>query len=150
MIDQKELRIGNYVCKTDNPQSFLEHNFSPYIQVETISKTGVNAVTVYDEDMDSEGIDYTPYVDELTFEQLHPILLTSELLEKCGFKDGRLTINISAVRPLYLQSANNGTVVFYWGEGNSQPSPYSIHYEYLHQLQNLYFALTGEEMEIKL
>ena len=28
-------------------------------------------------------------------------------------------------------------------------SPTSLHLKYVHQLQNLYFALTGEELEIK-
>ena len=77
-------------------------------------------------------------VDELI---KSPIPLTPEVLESCGFevfpwgyvkkssKDFGVRIN--------LRSFN------YDVSGNS---PVKI--EYLHQLQNLYFALTGEELEV--
>jgi hypothetical protein len=67
----------------------------------------------------------------------HPIPLSPEILEKCGFKDeygnGRY----------YFDGFEyyNGKLWFRTAE---------IKIQYLHQLQNLYFALTGEELEVNL
>ena len=73
--------------------------------------------------------------------EIYPIELTEEILLKCGFKyksygygekewkqwnNGKITLNGF----LETRSGNN--------------------LKYLHQLQNLYFALTNEELEINL
>jgi hypothetical protein len=73
----------------------------------------------------------------------NPIPLTPEWLERCGFgnEDGSTLWD-------------NGIItIFDYNENNI----YSFHYqskkasiEYLHQLQNLYHALTGEELIITL
>lgn len=68
-----------------------------------------------------------------------PIELTEEILLKCGFeeknsileKDG---IRLFKIRDLYFR-------------GNF---PIKADVRYLHQLQNLYFALTGEELNVQL
>lgn len=69
---------------------------------------------------------------------MDPIPLTPEILEKCDFdewgfqivrKDGYISIQANQ----YIMDEENEIATC----------------EYLHQLQNLYFALTGEELEIK-
>lgn len=71
---------------------------------------------------------------------VYPIPLTSEILEACGFelKEDR-----------YFEK---GRVVIYdFGGGIYTLYQYVLpEIKYLHQLQNLYFALTGTELEIKL
>ena len=66
-----------------------------------------------------------------------PIPLTLEVLEKCGFEVSNIGNHI-----FY----KNGVIIFFengkWGI--SCDSRCSLNY--LHQLQNLYFALTGEEL----
>lgn len=156
MIDPKELKIGNYVCKTDNPQLLLKHNFNPYIHVESISRTGVNAVTIYDEDMDSEGLDYTPGIDELQFEQLHPIPLTPEILISMGlqqrshtWRDGSISENYFWYRKYNIGiTEKDGT--FLGREAYDGSPQWIAGIEYVHQLQNIYFALTGEELKMEL
>lgn len=64
------------------------------------------------------------------------IPLTPEILEKCGF------VQTSAA------TFGNGIIGIYFGEGE-----YFYNHgkgKYLHQLQNLYFALTGEELNCPL
>ena len=62
-----------------------------------------------------------------------PIPLTPEILEKVRFA--------GTIFPAQLSISDSGK--YYWGNIN-------VELKYLHQLQNLYFALTGEELEIKL
>ncbi len=76
-------------------------------------------------------------LDEEWF-QAEPIPLTYEILEKCGFeclcskwKNGHIELLVNL----------NGYDFFYGG---------FTKLEYLHQLQNLYFALTTEELEVNL
>lgn len=96
--------------------------------------------------------------DENYLKSHEPIALTPELLEKCGFKKGNICYNngysIELLKTdFYLRPSYEGG--FYWGFNLSKDKMdcelndvKSIHY--LHQLQNLYFALTGEELEINL
>lgn len=62
------------------------------------------------------------------WDSLHPIPLTPEILEKCGLKEP------------------SGT--FAW-KFSPAGEVINVKCKYLHQLQNLYFALTGEELEYK-
>ncbi len=76
------------------------------------------------------------------------IPLTEEILLKAGAKDGSVSggyeIEIDDEHALALDA---GELVIWCND-----SFYNIntHKKYVHQLQNLYFALTGNELEIKL
>lgn len=72
-------------------------------------------------------------------DSIQPIPLTEEWLEKFGFRDaGRF--GFSKGRVLIYKRADK----FGFGKSSLQ-----CNFEYVHQLQNLYFALTGDELEIK-
>lgn len=75
--------------------------------------------------------------------KLKPIQLSGELLEKCGFKK---------VSELIFDHKDGHTIRYmvdrYWYYVKITGNLCSI--EYLHQLQNLYFALTGNELPIEL
>jgi len=127
MIQANELRIGNLVD--------ILHPISKKWNFERIkAKTIAN-------------IEHNPNHD-LIVNNIAPIPLTPEILEKCGFK---------------LYGKNNWFYIFeenfsieytnYLGEFYYFMCGYSYSHskiEYLHQLQNLYFALTGNEFEINL
>lgn len=84
---------------------------------------------------------------------MNPIPLTPELLLKCGFKsawsDTHFThYNFNALRISMCIKKSEGICktelgVFYYLSHGPQ-------YKHLHQLQNLYFALTGEELIVNL
>ncbi len=80
--------------------------------------------------------------------QLQPIPLTPELLEKCGFKSNHPTYYYIPIEDncLHVYYSNNGL----YGYNVKYMHAYLGEIKYLHQLQNLYFALTGEELEIDL
>jgi hypothetical protein len=97
----------------------------------------------------------TPSTIESVFEServwCKPIPLTEELLLKCGaktgcgetFKIGEITIMIRNGKIVPITNVTHG---YTWINGK-------LIYNktiYLHQLQNLYFALCGEELKINL
>jgi len=84
------------------------------------------------------------------FEDTHhlcPIKLTEEWLVKFGFVNGIKRIDEANHLNLFNSVGADG-YLFYIG----YPYEYAgtdLEIKHVHQLQNLYFALTGEELEIK-
>lgn len=125
MIQPQELRIGNWVNVSGNTIDTYQTSKPKQVSIEFL-----NAIKI-ENDERPDGI--------LTW--FSPIPLTPEILEKCGFvkyepmmyrlKEGWHWIAVDT-NSLYI----NGKQV--------------VLIEYLHQLQNLYFALTGEELTINL
>jgi hypothetical protein len=71
------------------------------------------------------------------------ILLTEEWLLKFGFEIRRIkdiTNYTSHKLDLYQYLSNNNKIFFEYSDGD-------VEIKYVHQLQNLYFALTGEELK---
>lgn len=129
MIQANELRIGNWLQYKE---------FCPnekYFIVKSILGHGIN--------MDGYTV-----ISPSSYE---PIFLTPEILEKCGFQlsKGKLSLkfykNPKRGRIVNLYKVSDG--YRYLNTRGVGPSP---HINYLHQLQNLYFALTGTELEITL
>lgn len=75
-----------------------------------------------------------------------PIPLTPEILEKCGFEEWAKG-NWKLPEVLCLNGWSNK---FNYYEPYQVLSTYTgnVYLQYVHQLQNLYFALTGEEISI--
>jgi hypothetical protein len=135
MIKANELRIGNLVDLQDG-------DFGCTQKILGITETHVTVN--YQTDVSSTK--RRPVNFLLT--QLKPIPITEDILKMAGFQIG-IDINKLYLRYGYL--ASNGKIVFTQLDVNDK------HYgigdfaaKYLHQLQNLYFALTGEELNIKL
>ena len=83
----------------------------------------------------------------------HPIPLTPEWLERCGFRDGEIRPSYKLhmdVRP--YETATQGVFPGEWAVTLVDTVPHQLGHtiRYVHQLQNLYFALTGEELKIEL
>jgi len=78
-----------------------------------------------------------------------PILLTPEWLEQCGFeKDGAVENGHYRHNGIYLFEDDELPGLFH--DILAQFNGTRTEIKYLHQLQNLYFALTGEELIITL
>lgn len=75
-----------------------------------------------------------------------PIPLTKEWLVKLGLKNGfsdlQFTIKVTENCSMSVFINQNGNNCYIGDE-------LEVRIEYVHQLQNLYFALTGEELTIK-
>ncbi len=133
-IQANELRIGNWV---------FDKEAKKYTTITCIEESRVST---------KDGVlPYTPY------EEIQPIPLTPEILEKAGFvldkTNGTYWLNL-AHNYLELLPASG-----HWYPTYAECPEFSHLTEqrvslnlidYLHQLQNLYFAITGEELTINL
>ena len=125
MIDSKELRIGNYV------EIGLNRDFKPIIS--TVKKIEEAVIWVKEPN--------APTLRLMPIETIKPIPLTEEWLLKFGFielPDGLFLHSMYSIA--YDLSDNTVKVSDSWEFGDSV--------KYVHQLQNLYFALTREELTL--
>lgn len=89
-----------------------------------------------------------------------PIVLKQDWLEKCGFVENKkyallpeahefvltLAVNGNSQNEIRVWIKNNGEC---FGRAMVNDAAASNNFYHLHQLQNLFFALTGSELEIK-
>jgi hypothetical protein len=81
--------------------------------------------------------------EQSTQTKASPIPLTEDWLLKFGFKRKQIKDLSSYTLPkleLYQYSSNNNKIFFEYADGE-------VELKYVHQLQNLYFALTGMELK---
>jgi hypothetical protein len=134
----QDLRIGNYISYENTT-----HIVSGIINNKIYSwwvKDGKPVIEYEQKDIGGAQVE-NPYIDVVS--RYEPIPLTEELLLKVGFKTDsfnnyfkqNLAIDFET---LYISVFENED----WVE-------ITITCEYLHQLQNLYYALTKEELTIK-
>lgn len=87
------------------------------------------------------GIEHFEMMANYTIEELYqPIPLTEEWLIKLGYKDEGYLENHYDIMGHLIWNAGGEMLVC---EKNG------VVLEHVHQLQNLYFALTGEELKVK-
>lgn len=126
-----ELRIGNYVVGKKWPEYDLE-----LIVVTSVDDIGINL-----EEGLGEGIRREFYHHDIS-----PIPLTTEILEKCGFEKREVVedgiIYGKTKYTLIYTIATDGLHHFFLNGYHND-----VQIDNLHQLQNLYFALTGEELD---
>lgn len=124
MIAAHELRIGNWVLARPEIAG-----------IETESEELVNIqVAFVSKNMAHE-------------EWLYPIPLTPEILEKCGFEKHHSNYYVDA---LMLKPNGNVWEVWLYPAPSPQSAYNATNIRFIHELQNLYFALTGEELEVNL
>lgn len=146
MINVQELRIGNLISDYQN---------------NTIKVLGIS-------DVYNDGNYYIISENGGSIDDDHkPIPLTPEILLKCGFTKGLseddaervlYSIKVANNTSLYFDRHNNWMrndeeVVWYlsyeWNN-NHHKNDFWAAPQYLHQLQNLFYSLTNEELNINL
>ncbi len=121
MIPKEELRIGNLVH---------------YIGTDDVQVVqGVDQENVF---LDCITLDYTE------FEEIFPIEITEEWLLRLGFKENSFTTlyDHTADCLCNIEFSDDETYILY--KNGSEIAIFSS----VHQLQNLYFALEGKELEL--
>jgi hypothetical protein len=129
MIDPKELRIGNFLkCRDDKAHGEV-------LEICYIGKDGAATINGW------------------SYKEWSAIPLTAELLEKAGFEF------LESPDPPYEVYAHSKVDQFevwnfndeHWILDMADQNGIDMsHFKYLHQLQNLFFALTGQELEISI
>ena len=80
--------------------------------------------------------------DYIGYDEIEPIEITEEWLLKCGYKKNGSWLRIENSR--FAEA-----LIYEDGVDISVHSFWLKHIKYVHQLQNLRFALTGKQLEIK-
>lgn len=122
-----ELRIGNYVT-----------SLTSILNGKTLVVTEVNETHFQAWGIDP---DYRQYGSSDGF--LAPIPLTEEWLLKFGFKKGDYETLVCEFKGFRITFDINGDIIDCYLDSTG------LDILYVHQLQNLYFALTGKELTIK-
>ena len=146
MLKANELRIGNFIfwnSKLSSPEISL---FPFPIEVTSIFPDKIGYI--------SPGIERRsePFEDDILqtqtahgpLEEFEPIPLTDDILEKCGFEKNDANDQYRSYRkePITIRILADNSIRANIGVGE-------FACQYLHQLQNLYFDLTGEELEVR-
>lgn len=141
MIKAEELRIGNKI--------FWKDKFMC-----TVAAIHNDKIHIFSDDNVSGwsfGLDY-----------FEPIPLTPEILEKCGFEKesdlGDMIYYQENKKKGYGVCFNHEEIEFYYyrKKGATDDTLIEViiydqpYMQYLHQLQNLYFCLVGEELKVNL
>lgn len=140
-----ELRLGNYIQVNNGS------NYTGIGTVATMSNTGEeNDVAYYD----NNGL--YEYTDLRLFQ---PVPLTEEWLIKFGFEAYSTHVNYIELQIKSNKPSNHVVIryglqrdyfnIFNHSECDFTEMQYLTEVKFVHQLQNLYFALTGEELTIK-
>jgi len=126
-MEKNGLEFGNLLIDKDGKER----------PIVTIEVDGVKFFKYYLNGVDKKSGRKTGIIDEeiTPFELINPIPLTEDWLRRFGFKESNLAL--LGFNGIELLRRDGGYL--YW---NSIPSDRVI--KYVHQLQNLYFALTEE------
>jgi len=122
-----ELMIGNWVM-------IKEHFYK-------------GVITCIDKENGIVKTDVEEFFEPLTFEDIEPLPLTPEILEKAGFTldaapqvpewscDGKFIFHDAHYEPVYSTRLLN---------------EYDVEFKYVHELQNYFYTLTGKPLQITL
>ena len=145
MLKVNELRIGNYILWNSKLSSPEISSLTFPVEVTSLFPDKIGYI--------SPGIEHRSesFEDDLlqtqtahrSIEEFEPILLTSDILEKCGFENTEANDQFSSYRKEPI------TIRFMVGNSTrAKINDFEFVCLYLHQLQNIYFDLTGEELEV--
>lgn len=143
MENSNELRLGNIV-KIDNPEYHPTLKDIPFmvnsIQVVSGYKEGnTHAIGLVHINQEPNKY-YQAYNQFMKF--VSPIPLDEDVLIKCGFKQGNDRWYKLGDSPIGVFEDMESICYWDW--------EFPTRFKYIHQLQNLFFALTGKEINIQL
>ena len=135
MITSKELRLGNYILGFYEDEDGLEENedvlFEAICKVTSLDCSGFLDFNIY---VESDDCNVEVY------EKFEGIELTEEWLLKFGFK--RFPWGLVKDNLLFKDDLKCSYLILQVGNG------FEVKVKYVHELQNLYFALTGSELTV--
>jgi hypothetical protein len=150
MIKANELRIGNIV-HTVSTKDILHRVVALGETNCGISNWPNNILQRRDDKAELEYINVATRETRIDYTDLVPVQLTTDILEKCGFEKcdngNQLKVFEGYVFINSLFSSITGLPLTLEIDGNRMPLKDIRH---IHQLQNLCFAVTGQELQVNL
>jgi hypothetical protein len=140
MLNTQELRLGNYVNVPREDQSPFR----------------IDGFEFLTKDFCKVEMVFNPNFHPLTWElkDLQPIPLTPDILVKAAALVNKVSftyrIDLPGIQMLFLDLAGVGTTSYYVNIFQQGVSITLGKVQYLHQVQNLFFALTGTELTLSL
>jgi hypothetical protein len=146
MLHAKELRFGNKVFNKKGEvitvQQILSHSIV-YDTAINVSRRHLSKVSgFYSAAYTTEVLEV---VKEAEMQEIEPITLTPKVLESCGFRN--------FVRDEWILTYGNTHTDFEFREDGLRlrhNTTSRVPIKYLHQLQNFFFAMAGEELEVNI
>lgn len=145
MIHAKDLRFGNKVQTRQGEiitvQQILINSLIYDTEIK-VNREVVNARGSFRTAFETQVIEM---VKEIDFQDVQPIELTPEILQKCGLRN--------FIREEWILTMCKSHLDFEFLDGVLRlrpPYPCRLNIRYVHQLQNMLFAITGCELEVDL
>ncbi len=147
-MNAAELRLGNWVT-VNNPKAWAGLKAIP-MQVESVE---IKKDDMFPDSTGAVGVTDNDFSDYSQFDEfIEPIPLTEEWLTKFGWRyyNGRMhgDMTMDTQCKIDLDWVSDKIQLKGHYEPGETYRPMS-HIKYVHQLQNLYFALTGQELTIQ-
>jgi len=145
MLQAKELRFGNKVQTPQGEVITVQQILSNTIIYDTqlkVSRESVGARGAFKTAYSAQVIET---IKEADLQEIKPIALTPKVLEKCGLRN--------FIREEWILSIGKVHIDFEFLEDGLKlrpPYPCRMNILYVHQLQNLLFAITGHELEVEM
>jgi hypothetical protein len=125
----QDLRIGNLV-QTCNSKHVTSEGFGKIVEVESIYYNGINI-----------SIEFDSITADINEDNLIGIPLTEEWIKDKTFNCEGFTLKMMSDKCLIYVNSSKGKPTLSIDEKTGKP-----HIEHLHELQNLFHALTREEL----
>ena len=145
MIQAKDLRLGNKVRKLTGEVITVQQILQNTIVYNNYLQVGKEKASLGSSSVLSYTAKVVEVIEEAEYPDLSPIPLTRDLLESCGFRHFK--------REEWILSFDRSHADFeFTTEGLTmrEPAAFKRPIKYLHQLQNVFFALTGTELQMAL
>ncbi len=145
MVHPNELRLGNKLYNHAGDIITVQQILHSTVVYDTRMQVHPEAATVSDSYVAAYPSQVEEVVEEAEFSELAPIIITPLVLQSCGLRH--------FIRDEWIIRYAAGHVDFEFIEHKlrlRQPACSHIQIKYLHQLQNLFFALTGQELNVNL
>lgn len=147
MLQVKDLRFGNKVCNKKGEvitvQQILSHSIV-YDTAINVSRRHLSKVSGF-YNTPSYTTEVFEVVKEADMQEIEPIALTPKILESCGFRN--------FVRDEWILTYGNTHTDFELREDGLRlrhNTTSRVSMRYLHQLQNFFYAIAGQELEVNL
>lgn len=141
MINPNELRRGNLFADLSGKTHQVKGIHEDCIVIEYFSAV----ISDFTPGGKGDFSDVWP-TKSISFEDAAPIPITAEMLEKCGFDNRHERKNIDPQIELVYNTKIQ--IMEIWDRQDWEHSCVDIPCKYLHQLQNLFYCLTGQELEV--